>query len=521
MTPAWRSVYFVTFGIRFLFALTESYIHPDEHFQTFEDLSARFFDFTTNVPWEFAEPYPIRSYGPLLFLYYPIFKIGQLFQLLPIQTYYLARLEIMLLSWVITDWCLYKMLPTKQERIKAIFFTLTSYITLVFQSHTFSNSVETVLVMLCVYLINELRFLLHLPQSTYSRTEVLRLGLGIGIVFSFGVFNRVTFPAFFILPFVIYAQCAWKWKWLPLASLSAFLVTSYVVVVVDTIVYREVSLSQLFTSPLTLSQYVFTPIYNLAYNSSADNLSQHGTHPYTTHLFANLPIMMGPGLLFLFWGFKNKYWRTTPFLTAVSGLMFLSVAPHQEMRFIIPAVPLLCSCFDLTVLLANSDSTPLRAAALLNVWYVFNLVLVVVMGLLHQGGVVPVVSHLQREYYSQGVTGLTFVWWRTYSPPTWILGDRSNVTQFSTITDDHLFSENTNLVIDAMGADFHQVETCLHASKTLNRAFLITPIASFNHYFNGSHFNNTWTYLQHLDMDHLDFSDIKSLQPGLGVFELL
>lgn len=519
----WRFVYFLSIGLRFVFALSDSYIHPDEHFQTFEDLCSRFLNFTTNVPWEYSQPYPIRSYGPLLLLYYPVLKIGQYLQLLPLQMWYMARLEIMILSWVVTDWCLYKMLPTKQERIKAIFFCLTSYITLVFQSHTFSNSVETVLVVLCVYMINELRFLLHLLQGSYKKSEVWALGVGIGTCFSIGIFNRVTFPAFFFLPFAIYAKCSWKWKWLPFASLLAFSVTSYILVIVDTMVYSGSLLLGLLSTPFSWSQYVLTPLYNIAYNSSAENLSQHGTHPYTTHLLANFPLMMGPGIIFLFWGFRNKYWRTTPFLSAISGLAFLSVAPHQELRFIIPIVPLFCSCFDLTVLLTKTESTPFLVSTLFYAWYAFNTLLALLMGIFHQGGVIPVVSHLQSEYYSQEMTGLTFIWWRTYSPPTWLLGDLSDVTRFSPISDEYHFLEDTNLVVDAMGADYEEIALCLDAAKKLDiqRVFLITPVASFNHYFDSSAFNITWTYLQHLDMDHLDFSDINSLEPGLGVFELL
>lgn len=519
----WRFVYFLSIGLRFVFALSDSYIHPDEHFQTFEDLCSRFFNFTANVPWEFSQQYPIRSYGPLLLLYYPILKIGQYLQLLPLQTWYLARLELMAISWIVTDWCLYRMLPTKQERIKSIFFCLTSYISLVFQSHTFSNSMETVLVVLCVYMINELRFLLHLLEATYKKSEILVLGLAIGACFSLGIFNRVTFPAFFIFPFAIYAKCSWRWKWLPLTSLAAFLVTSFMLVAVDTIIYNDASIIALLQSPLLWSQYVVTPLYNIAYNSSTENLSQHGIHPHTTHLMANLPLMMGPGLLFLFWGFKNKYWRTTPFASAASGLVFLSVAPHQELRFLIPIVPLLCSCFDLTAFLPKTESTPLLVSGLFYAWYAFNTILAFLMGILHQGGVVPAVSHLRDEYYTQGATGLTFVWWRTYSPPTWMLGDVSNITQFSSISDKYHFLEKKNLVVDAMGADYHEIQSCLDSAKTIEsqRVFLITPVASFQQYFNSSHFNTTWTYLQHLDMDHLDFSDINSLQPGLGVFEFL
>ena len=57
------------------------------------------------------------------------------------------------------------MLPSKPERIKAIFFTLTSYITLVYQNHLFSNSIETLLLLVTILLIDDLRYV----QESRSR----------------------------------------------------------------------------------------------------------------------------------------------------------------------------------------------------------------------------------------------------------------------------------------------------------------------------------------------------------------
>lgn len=520
----WRSVYFITWGLRILLAIGGSYIHPDEHFQSFEVLLSRFFGFSTNIPWEFSSVDPARSYVPLLVTYYPVLKVAELFQLLPIQSYFIARLALMVLSWIVIDMCLYKMLPTKQERIKAIYFTLTSYITHVYQSHTFSNSIETILVVLCVYMINELRFLLSTPSEKVRNTEIATLGLAIGACASFGIFNRVTFPAFLALPFFIYAKCALTWIWLPVLTLLSFVFTSCVCVVVDTLIYKRISLLILAQNPFNWSQYVLTPLNNLVYNSNYANLSQHGIHPYYTHILINLPQIMGPGLLFLFWRFKNRYYQTTPFLSAVGALIVLSFVPHQELRFLIPVVPLLCCCFDLTVFLETPGSTPVPVTLIMNSWLVFNLVLSLLMGIYHQGGVVPALSYFQERFYAKNETGVTQIWWRTYSPPTWLLGDMSNSTQYLDLANAFSPGSKPNTVIDAMGAEYEKVQSALGFAKSVNaqqRIFLVTPVASYKQFFNASLFNETWTYPAHLDLDHLDFSKAQSLQLGLGIYELL
>lgn len=521
---SWRHYYLGSIGLRFVLALCNSYIHPDEHFQSLEVLASRVFGFSTSEPWEFTSTAPARSYAPLLLTYYPTMKVAQFLDLLPIQTWYLVRLLLMLVSWMVIDWCIYKMLPTKQERIKTIFFVLTSYVTLVYQSHTFSNSVETVLVVLTVYMLNELRFLLRVDKKQYSSMDIAYLGLGIGVCFAFGVFNRVTFPVFFVFPAYFYMICAWKWKFLPIVSALAFAVTAAVFVVVDTVIFTPQSLASLFESPFNFAQYVVAPLNNLIYNSDASNLAKHGLHPYYTHVLVNVPQLLGPGLLFLVYGFKNIYWLTTPFLAGVSGLFFLSIVPHQELRFLIPVVPLFCCCFDVTSFLGGSEKAPKLFPWVMNSWLLFNAALALLMGVVHQGGVVPALDHFHDIKVCESIDPVAIIWWRTYSPPTWMLGDKSNTTQFITVNDEIsefvLDPSKQHVVFDTMGSERSNLEKvfeAVHGEDT----YLVAPIASFNQHFNASLFNLTWSYGYHLDMDHLDFSDTASLQPGLGIYKLL
>lgn len=108
----------------------------------------------------------------------------------------------------------------------------------------------------------------------------------LGLIFSFGVFNRVTFPAFIFLPCLI---LFWKfyrvhWKSFSLLLLS-FSFSSCLFVLIDTNIYNNGK------------GFVITPLNNLKYNLNVQNLQVHGLHPRYTHLLVNLPQILGPVLL--------------------------------------------------------------------------------------------------------------------------------------------------------------------------------------------------------------------------------
>ncbi|KAF8001466.1 hypothetical protein HF325_003967 [Metschnikowia pulcherrima] len=524
---SWRTVYFASIGLRFVFALSNSYIHPDEHFQSLEVLAGRMFLLSTKEPWEYLLLAPARSFAPLLAVYYVPLKLALWLALLPLQTWYLVRLVFMSISWVVTDWCLYKMLPTKQERIKAIYFVLTSFVSLVYQSHTFSNSIETVLVLLTVYHINELRFMRSQPKPQYATSDVVRASIAIGFLFAFGIFNRVTFPAFLVLPGLFCLQSAWKWPYVVFISAFTFIVTSACCIIMDTTWFKGIAVGTILKSPFQWSQYVVTPYNNLVYNASLDNLAQHGLHPLYTHILVNLPQLMGPGLILLFPRFRNSDWKTTPFAAAMSGLIFLSIVPHQELRFVIPVVPLLCSCFDVAGLEKACQKRTWILPFLMNSWLVFNLSMALLMGVFHQGGVLPALEYLHASPQFQSPE-TALIWWRTYSPPTWMLNQKAGNLQIILISnenEDLKFQSDAAsklLSIDAMGMSVEGVNKVIrNVSATHKLVLLITPIASFKQNFEAGAYDEVWSYNYHLDMDHLNFSDLQSLRPGLAIYSLL
>ena len=174
---------------------------------------------------------------------------------------------------------------------------------------------------------------------------------------------------------------------LALTCAYSFLSCAVALTLLDTLYYtqRPYSVASLVRS------LVVTPWNNLKYNSNAANLALHGLHPHYTHLVANLPILLGPLAPLCLYGARRavgatsvgaQTWRLRLTLACVvaTGVGVLSVAPHQEARFLLPLlVPL--------ILLAPAP--PLRRRCFVAVWLAFNVAMIVVMGVLHQGGVVP------------------------------------------------------------------------------------------------------------------------------------
>lgn len=112
------------------------------------------------------------------------------------------------LSFVLEDWALHELVSSPRHRRVAILLVASSYVTWTYQTHTFSNSIETLAVAWSLVLIDRI-----------VETKVGKLVLSIGIsadiaqqrssafasailafVVVFGIFNRITFPAFLIIP---------------------------------------------------------------------------------------------------------------------------------------------------------------------------------------------------------------------------------------------------------------------------------------------------------------------------------
>ena len=123
----------------------------------------RILSYPSRLPWEFTSERPIRSVFPL----YPIYGVPiSLLKWFYTETgtesppaelvYYVVRGVMFLLSFVLEDWAVHDLVPLPRHRRVALVLVASSYVTWTHQTHTFSNSLETLLVAWGLVLINRI-----------------------------------------------------------------------------------------------------------------------------------------------------------------------------------------------------------------------------------------------------------------------------------------------------------------------------------------------------------------------------
>jgi phosphatidylinositol glycan class Z len=270
------------------------------------------------------------------------------------------------------------------------------------------------------------------------------------------------------------------------------LFTAFIAISVDTAFYTpgEFTVSKVFDSA------VVTPLNNFRYNSVSSNLAQHGLHPRYQHFLVNLPQLLGPATPLLF--FLRRANVTPMLVSALTGIALLSIFPHQEARFLLPAVPLILSSVRLP--------SPRFKKVWIGMWIIFNLVLGVLMGVYHQGGIVPVQMNIAKT--DETVTHA--FWWKTYSPPTWLLNGKNEELK----------------TVDLMGCPGEQmlgkVKEALPPCRSRKppkvdgrgavyvvaprSAYFLKPYQAINQTDEMS-LEEVWSYRQHLNLDDMDFGD--------------
>ncbi len=74
----------------------------------------------------------------------------------PEAVYYALRVVMFILSFVLEDWAIHELVHSPQHRRQAVILVASSYVTWTYQSHTFSNSIETLLVAWSLVLIERI-----------------------------------------------------------------------------------------------------------------------------------------------------------------------------------------------------------------------------------------------------------------------------------------------------------------------------------------------------------------------------
>ena len=493
------------FGI--LIALQPSYIHPDEHFQSLEVVASQVLGIKGTTPWEFEKQNAARSFVSVDLFYAPIFLVFR--YLLGIQSPLIilaaVRLQHCLVYLMIVDWSLKRLLGPGSStngpfRMLCI---STSYITWCYQSHSFSNSIETLILLI----------VLGLYQSLLQSSQLSNYGtsLLLGFFISLGVFNRMTFPAFILFPSLklFYSYFLHHWRSLAVLLLS-FAVFSLSFIIIDT---------RLYGSP----ELVIAPWNNMRYNLDVSNLSEHGLHKWYTHILVNLPQILGPALLYV--GINRriictkKFLTSLPFLSVMSSLMILSLFQHQELRFLIPIVPLLYIILPFN-----------KSRMLFRLWCVYNIVMGVIMGIFHQGGVIRAI--LNQPNLGETVT----IWWKTYSPPTWMYNNANldvvttNFVDGVEKVDNVDFSKAKNYVIDLKGCSVELLNQTLTAFFEQNSDMVIHLVSprsvqtKLRTIANNSAslflFHEIYHSFIHLDLDHFDPNDLTTFIPGIYVWKV-
>ncbi|GKZ66315.1 alpha 1,2 mannosyltransferase [Aspergillus niger] len=510
----WRRTYLLLLVIRVYFALSPSYLHPDENFQGPEVFAGRIFSYPSRLPWEFTSDKPIRSVFPL----WPTYDVPM--NLLkgfytesgtlnppPELVYYVLRGVMFLLSFVLEDWAVYELVPLPRHRRATVVLVASSYVTWTYQTHTFSNSIETLLVAWGLVLIQ--RIVDNKRRSSIFACAVLSL---IAVV---GVFNRITFPAFLLIPGLRLLPHFWR-KPFSLLSFAGFgLFFFCIAVLVDTTFYNpSASLWDAVHAP------IITPLNNLLYNSDQSNLALHGLHPRYHHFLVNLPQLLGPAYVAIILSMSKStaiqsWLKNIRAVSAISATAMLSIFPHQEPRFLLPCVPLLLTCLRVR-----------KSRLFLAAWVVFNAALGFLMGVYHQGGVVPtqiaIPSIVSESIFEAGAMSAndnaqksaTILWWKTYSPPLWLLGDNTT-TQLNIETRDlmgisgpEMASELEKLVPQCPNND--DSNSMDNSERSI---FVVAPKSAtfLDRYTNpspddsGLTLHELWTWRKHLNLDDLDF----------------
>ena len=91
----------------------------------------------------------------------------------PAHVFWTLRLLMFAVSFVLEDWAIHELVEDKRQRQRAILLVASSYVTWTWQSHTFSNALETLIVLWSLVLIQRLREHKAYPLEPLSFKQAL------------------------------------------------------------------------------------------------------------------------------------------------------------------------------------------------------------------------------------------------------------------------------------------------------------------------------------------------------------
>lgn len=524
------------------------------------------FDIEVNKPWEYTK-FPIRSVSIIYILYGLPLKIlkmlGEFYPYL-ISAYWVLvvpRLITAILSLVL-DFTLTKLCRCFDLNEKlGLRLLASSYIMLTYMTRTFTNSIEAVLFALLLLLLysdptiesyTKFKFVevdedennpddvrkatSAQEQLKFLRSSTITFKLNatlIGVIGAAGLYNRPTFAALAIFPALMYCEAKSKKIYSHALYVGVGALLSVLVfTVVDTLYFGEnfselldkcnKNKSSVIVCYLTsaLQWIVITPYNFLIYNMNPHSLAEHGIHPRYLHFIVNLFLLFGPVTILFYRKFLNlslTIWRREhfcmsnfPAVMVFVPVLLLSIFPHQEPRFLIAVLPLIA-----LISVEQLDELRKRKSIFIGVWIIFNLLLALVYGFVHQGGVTQSLLQVERHVNNQTAENNVhdrFVYYRTYMPPNSLLLSKAAKSQ----------------IVDAQGGDLDHFlrivperlgrDQSFKKNQEKSRIYVVTPTAVVKelkkkdiHYFNQT------TYYGHLSIEDLpNFSSIYNTSRAAG-----
>eukprot|EP00949_MAST-11_sp_MAST-11-sp1_P003881 g3881.t1 len=390
-----------------------SYIHPDEFFQSPEPMAKAVFGRTEmELPWEWDLDNPEGGHAAQRSVVAPFLVSGLPFYLLrmvfgrnpPAVLLFLAPRTVMLCLSIVIDIVAELICDAYRRDKEACRFAVgtASWVSLVFMGRPFSNSIEAVIFALT---LGAALLLQDKPQRQYL----------IGVLFSIGVFNRFTFVLF--IPAIVIGLLLEPGQNRPLVPKFAKTMRTLF----------QIFLSGLFSSAafaacdsIFFGTLTIAPFNNAMYNLNSDNLAKHGLHPRYLHIVVNLPMLFGPAAVAALC--SRNFKKTSPrrklnadafcWWCAVTPLLLLSIAPHQEARFLVPLL------LPLGILSSPFLGRARRIWRMLTIFHCVGLAMF--WGVLHQGA-------LLRACMDRFSRPGCVVFAQTYMPPTY-LASAENMT---------------------------------------------------------------------------------------------
>ncbi|XP_052888515.1 GPI mannosyltransferase 4 [Anopheles moucheti] len=400
--PSLVSYFILSFlRIVLVFVPQLGYIHPDEFFQSVEVAAGDEYGLEVTRTWEFNTTFPIRS---IAITYFGLKIPFSLLRFASMYTHYylginlrgsyvtlvFPRLLMVALSFV-NDWSLYRICRSYGLQYQFRLLTLaSSYVMLVYATHTFSNSIEMALCSLLLYIVSDcmihsntviyqrefLEEKYRKAQRTVEKVRFYKLKMSLpshslnkcvlmATLCVAGVFNRPTF-ILFGMPLVFH----WMLRGMGTKTVSftdfnlrimIFVLSAIpsliVFIVIDSIYYGYLTMAEIELQDIGINNFVVTPVNFIRYNIISENTAQHGVHPFYTHVLVNVPLLYNVlgllaifSLLFMIYRFSTNDYTSLPRAQSFVGLMLsaiffpiisLSLINHQEARFLIPiTVPL-------------------------------------------------------------------------------------------------------------------------------------------------------------------------------------